>query len=270
VLRYRDDPKHDHLGDQSVKKRVIAGVLALYCSNQAAAQTENSSSGWHGTLGVGPISFPKYVGGAGLETLPLPIAYVDYNEQFYVNLFRAGAYLWSTPDKKTGISFAVEPRLGFNASSGTKLAGMATRRGSVQGGPTFDWEGALGSVSVGYFADLMGASHGGYWDAIYDKSLLTNERWHVNGTIEISRLNAKMVNYYFGVRSTEAIPDRPVYQPGSTTNVTLWLTGQYALTTRYALMFGANVTTLGSAAGNSPIVERRYAPLFYVGLGWKL
>jgi outer membrane protein len=253
-----------------VKVFLIAAMLALCCSSRAAAQTATNASGWHGTLGMGPVVVRKYVGSANREALPLPIAYIDYNDQFYVNLFRAGAYLWSTPDKKKGISFAVEPRLGFSASSGEKLAGMETRRGSLQGGPTFDWEGAFGSVSVGYFTDLTGASHGGYLDALYDKSLVSNERWKVNGSIEISRLNSNIVNYYFGVRPTEIAPNRPIYQPGATTNATFWITGQYNLTKQYALMFGANVTQLGSAAGNSPIVDRRQAPLFYIGLGWNL
>jgi len=209
-------------------------------------------------------------GSSHLEALPLPIAYVDYNDRFYVNLFRAGAYVWSTSDKKTGISFAVEPRLGFSSSSGAKLAGMETRRGSLQGGPTFDLEGRWGALSVGYFTDLTRASRGGYLDALYSKALVKSGRWEVNGAIEISRLDSKIVNYYFGVRPTEVRPDRAFYQPGATTNATFWLTGQYNLTRQSALMFGVNVTRLGGAAASSPIVERRQVPLIYVGLGWNL
>src|SRR5258706_7324896 len=140
---------------------VIAGLLVLCCANHARAQATDNPSGWHGTVGAGPVFVPKYAGSSHLEALPLPIAYVDYNDQFYVNLFRAGAYVWSTSDKKTGISFAVEPRLGFSSSSGARLAGMETRRGSLQGGPTFDLEGSWGALSVGYFTDLTRASRGG-------------------------------------------------------------------------------------------------------------
>jgi outer membrane protein len=254
-----------------MRLHLVAGLLALCCANQAHAQAAvDDSPGWHGTIGAGPVFVPKYAGSSHIEALPLPIAYVDYNDQFYVNLFRAGAYVWSTADKKTGISFAVEPRLGFGAGDGAKLAGMATRRGSLQGGPTFDTEGNWGALSVGYFTDLTGASHGGYLDALYSKQLLKNERWEVNGAVELSRLDSKITNYYFGVRPTEATPGRATYQPGATTNATFWLTGKYNLTRQYALMLGANVTQLGSAAANSPIVERRQVPLFYVGLGWNL
>jgi len=249
---------------------VIAGLTALFCSTPVFAQIAESSPGWHGTLGAGPVFVPKYVGGRAMETLPLPIAYVDYNDWFYVNLFRAGAYVWSSEDKKKGVGLAVEPRLGFDSGTGPRLTGMQTRRDSVLGGPTFDWEGDLGAVSIGYFADLSGASHGGYLDALYNKPLVKNERWSVNGTLQFSRLNANIVDYYFGVRPGEVTPLRPSYQPGATTNATLWMTGQYNLTKHYALMLGANVTRLGSAAADSPIVERRQAPLLYIGLGWNL
>jgi MipA family protein len=253
-----------------MREFLIAGLLVLCCSSHARAQTAENSSGWHGTLGAGPVFVPKYVGSRHLEALPLPIAYVDYDDQFYINLFRAGAYFWSSQDKKKGLGFAVEPRLGFNSGSGAKLTGMETRRSSLQGGPTFDWEGDFGSLSVGYFTDLTGASHGGDLDALFNQPLVKNARWSVNGTLEISRLNSKSVNYYFGVRPAEITPIRPFYQPGATTNVTFWLTGQYNLTKQYALMLGANVTQLGGAAANSPIVERRQVPLLYIGLGWNL
>jgi outer membrane protein len=248
----------------------IVGLIVVCCSIEAWAQTAVQTPGWHGTLGAGAMFAPKYVGGKELETLPLPIAYVDYNDWFYVNLFRAGAYGWSSDDRKMGISFALEPRAGFRSSDGPRLIGMATRHSTLLGGPTFDWEGELGSLSVGYFFDLTSTSHGGYLDVLFSKPLVKNERWEVNGTIELTRLDSKIVNYYFGVRPAEVTPTRPLYQPGATTNATLWLTGQYNLTPRYALMFGANVTQLGKAAADSPIVERRRAPLFYLGLGLNL
>ena len=242
------------------------GLLLPACTG-AQEQAPTTSSGWSGTLGVGPLVVPKYIGGKDLQALPLPIAYVTYNDWLYVNLFRAGAYVWGSDDKKKGISLAIEPRLGFHASDGAKLAGMATRRGSLSGGPTFDWQGNLGALSLGYFSDLSNASRGGYADVLFNRPFIHDSRWDVSGTIELSRLDSKIVNYYFGVTRSEVTSTRPLYRPGATTNVTLWITGQYNLTKRDALMFGVNVTRLGGTAADSPIIERRQAPLVYLGLG---
>ena len=205
-----------------------------------------------------------------MQALPLPIAYVTYNDWFFVNLYRSGAYVWGSDDKKKGVSLSLEPRLGFHAGDGAKLAGMATRRGSLSGGPTFDWQGDLGALSLGYFSDLSNASRGGYADLLFSRPFVSDGRWEVAGTIELSRLDSKVVNYYFGVTPSEATSMRAPYQPGATTNVTLWITGQHNFTKQYAFMFGANLTRLGSAAALSPIIERRLTPLVYLGLGINL
>ena len=245
-------------------------VLLVPVCTSAEGETPAANSRWSGVAGAGPVAFPRYAGGKGLQALPLPIAYVTYNDWFYVDLYRAGAYVWGSQDKKKGIGLAVEPRLGFHANDGARLAGMATRRGSISGGPTYDWQDGANALSIGYFSDLSHASDGGYADLLFNRTLVQDARWNVSGTIEISRLDSKVVNYYFGVTPSEATPTRPPYQPGATANLTLWFTGEYKLTKREALMFGANVTRLGASAANSPIVERRQAPLFYLGLGANL
>jgi MipA family protein len=245
------------------------GLLSPVCA-AAQALAPAGASGWSGTLGIGPVALPRYVGGRALQVLPLPIAYVTYDEWFYVNLYRAGAYIWGSEDKKKGISLAVEPRLGFHANDGERLAGMATRRGSISGGPTFDWQSGANALSLAYFFDLSSASNGGYADFLFNRTFVHDARWDVSWTVELSRLDSKVVDYYFGVPPSEATATRPAYQPGATTNVTLWITGQYNLTKRAALMFGANATRLGPAAADSPIVERRFAPLVYLGLGINL
>ena len=125
-------------------------------------------------------------------------------------------------------------------------------------------------MSVGYFRDLNNTSNGGYFDGLFNRQLVKDGKWDISATLEASRLDSKVVNYYFGVPQTEATASRPAYQPGATTNIGLWLTGQYNVSKRYALMAGGYATRLGSAAANSPIVERRTSPLVYVGLGINL
>ncbi len=254
-----------------IRRAARAALLALCLASGAAlAQSAPSPSGWAGTLGAGPLLVPKYTGGREITVIPAPIAYVTYGEWFYINLFRAGAYVWGSEDKKSGIGFALEPRLGFHSNDGAKLAGMATRRSSLSGGVTYDWQDGPNALSLGRFADVSRASGGGYWDLILNRSLRHDERWDVSATLEFSRLDAKVVRYYFGVTADEATAERPAYAPGATNNVTPWLTGQYNFTKRHALMFGANVTRLGMSAAASPIVERRTASFVYVGYGRNL
>src|SRR5258708_11600724 len=159
----------------------------------AQARAAATSSGWSGTLGAGPVFVPKYVGGKDFQVVPLPIAYVTYDEWFFVNLYRAGAYVWSSEDKKKGVSFSFEPRLGFHASDGAKLTGMATRRGSLSGGPTFDWQGDPGALSIGYFSDLSNASRGGYVDRLVNRPLISVRRLESASMTVIAPLHCQAV-----------------------------------------------------------------------------
>jgi outer membrane protein len=253
--------------------KTTAIVLLCFLSSffgQAHAQPATKDSGWTGTVGAGSVTFPKYAGGSGYQSLLLPLAFVEYNGWFYVNLFRAGAHFWSTEDRKQGIGFAVEPRVGYSSGDGPRLAGMAKRRGTLFGGLTYDAENELGSMSLGYFADLGNASRGSYLDLLLSRPLVRNAKWDLSASLELTRSDAKLANYYFGVGAAEVAPARPLYLPGAYTSATLWLTGQYNMTKDYALMFGANVTRLGGSAAASPIVERRDVPFMYVGIGKNL
>ena len=253
-----------------IKLQVLAFLCLWFQGTSALAQVASPEPGWKGTLGAGVVAFPKYAGGRSMQSVLLPIAYIDYNDWFYVDLYRAGAYFWSSADKKQGLGIAVEPRIGFSQGEGPRLAGMATRKSALFGGLTYNAENDLGGLSVGYFGDLGNASKGGYWDVLLSRPFVKNRQWELSGTLEFSGVNAKYANYYFGVTPAEATPGRPAYTAGATINTTLWLTGQYNVSKRYALMFGANVTRLGSSAASSPIVERRDVPFVYLGFGINL
>lgn len=254
--------------------RIRASLVCFaLLGSTALAQTSalpSGGQGWTGTLGAGVVAFPKYVGGRSMQSVLLPIAYVDYNDWFYVDLYRVGAYVWSSEDKKKGLSLAVEPRIGFSSADGPRLTGMTTRRSTLFGGVTYNAENELGSMSLGYFTDLGNASRGGYLDLLVNRPLIKNERLELTGSVELTRTDAKLANYYFGVTPGEVTATRPLYTPGAATNMTVWLTGQYNVTKHYAVMFGANVTRLGSSAAASPIVERRDVPFLYLGLGRNL
>ena len=255
--------------------KVFAAVLAVLAGAtiahaQTTAQPPHDTQGWSGTLGAGLVAFPKYIGGSKLEALPLPIAYVDYDGWFRVDLYRASAYFWSSADKKQGLAFAAEPRLGFQSNDGPRLAGMAKRKSTAFGGVTYNAENDFGAMSLGYFTDLGEASHGGYLDLLLSRELHKDARWELNATFEATRVDSKVTNYYFGVTPAEATATRAAYSPGAATNLTFWLTGQYNITKDHALMFGANIARLGSSAAASPIVERRDVPFLYFGFGKNL
>lgn len=235
----------------------------------AAAQMRPLAQ-WKGYAGGGAITFPKYTGSRASETIAAPLLMFEYKETVYVDLVRAGIRLWSNADRSLAFGIAAEPRFGFRAADGARLAGMATRRDSIEIGPNLEWESPALSANVALFRDVNGASGGASLRAGAYHQLIDSGRWDLGLYGAIDRANAKVANYYFGVRGDEATLVRPFYQPGATTHLTAGVSAAYRFSERHAVLFGVQATRLGAGAAASPIAEVRNAAIAYAGLGWRL
>lgn len=254
-----------------MKPNYCVGALALLASSLCCAQsTSKPASDWTGYAGVGPLVFPKYIGGKGAGTFLAPLLMFEYKETVYVDLVRAGVRLWSSADKKMAVGLAAEPRFGFKAGDGARLAGMATRRDSIEAGPSFEWETSIASLNLAWFGDVTGASKGQSLRASVYKQFVNTSQWDLGAYASVERASAKVTNYYFGVPAAEATAARALYAPGAATQVSVGMSGAWKFTPGYSLLMGVQNTRIGGAAANSPIVETRNAPMAYMGLGWTL
>ncbi len=254
-----------------MKTTILLAAIALAAPVLCVSQTPSKpASDWTGYAGIGPIAFPKYTGGKGTDAFLAPLLMLEYKETVYIDLVRVGVRLWSSADKKMALGLAAEPRFGFKASDGARLAGMATRRDSIEAGPSFEWETPVASLNLAWFGDVTGASKGQSLRASAYKQFVNTAKWDFGAYASVERASAKVVNYYFGVPAAEATAARALYAPGAATHVSVGLSGAWKFTPRYSLLMGVQSTRIGGAAANSPIVETRNAPMAYVGLGWNL
>lgn len=233
----------------------------------AQATDESTPKSLDGYLGAGPMVQPKYAGSADSETKLMPLANIEYKETAYIYLNRVGVRFWGSRDKKMALGIAAEPRFGFKAGDGERLAGMATRHDAIEGGPAFEWELPWFSLSAAYFADWSDTSGGHSWRLSVERQLVDNGHWDISAYLDLDRADASIVQYYFGVRPDEATATRPSYQPGATVMSALGLFGAYKMSKTYALLFGGELTYLGRDAADSPIVQQRSGVMSYLGLG---
>ena len=249
---------------------LIAGVGIGHAQ---VTRADEKSAGWNGTLGFGPMAIPKYSGGRPLQVLPLPLWSINYNETFYVEVQRVGVYALASDDKKIGLGFALEPRLGFHASDGARLAGMATRRNSLEGGVTFDWDFDVIAISTAWFTDMTRSTRGSSARLSLYRPLLKNARGEIGLIASADRMSARTADYFFGVKPSEATLLRPGFVAPAGTNLSLGLGGTYRMgstAAKGALIFGANIGRLAPGAARSPIVETTRLRQFYLGYGWAL
>lgn len=254
------------------KKYSLLIIAFLLLTGNALAEDKSATEGkgWSGMAGVGPMTFSKYTGGTGVQTWPLPLISANYDEIAYIDPLRANIYLGSTADKKIGWGIAVEPRMGFHASDGARLAGMATRRDSLEGGFNIDWDADIVAVSFSWFTDLTRSSKGTSSRLYLYKDLIKGTQWKLGGNVGLDHMSAKVTNYFFGVSANEATPSRLQYQPGSSTSFVFGFDGSYKINRRYSVLFGLQATRLNGSAANSPIVETKLSKVGWIGLAWNL
>ena len=253
----------------AVMRTCVVLMLLSLATPGAFAQVRPVAE-WKGYAGAGAIAFPKYTGGRGSETVPIPLMMFEYKETVYVDLLRAGVRLWSDTDRKIALGLAMEPRFGFRAADGVRLGGMSTRRTSVELGPSVEWETPVASFNLAWFGDVNNTSRGSSLRASVYRQFIDSAHWDVGGYVGIDRGSAKVADYYFGVRADEVTIARGSYQPGATTHLNVGATAAHRFTRSYALILGAQTTRLGGAAAASPIVQTRNATIGYIGLAWRL
>lgn len=251
-------------------------ALALYAADlraadDLAANDPAAKDKWvTGRIGVGALVIPKYQGGSDYQVWPAPLIDVTFGDWGYIDYWQAGAYVFSSQDKKFGIAIVAAPRLGYDSGDGDRLTGMMTRKTGLDMGVSLDYGSEVGGVSLAYYYDVLNASKGGTGKLIGTRRFEITSALGVDAFAEAEWTSAKVTNYYFGVQQSEATAARPFYDPGSSVNFTGGLHFNFDFGSRSTILFGYEGTLLGNAAADSPIVERRFNSLFYVGYGLRL
>lgn len=257
-------------------KRFIRCALLVVCQFAAAelyaepADADAEDKFVSGRLGIGELVDPRYSGGTGNRSFPVPLASLRFGDYAYIDYWQAGLYVLGNEDKTIGLAIVVTPRLGFNARDGAPLSGMKTRRSSIETGLSLNYGSDTGGFSLGYLHDVTGASDGSVVRLLGFRQIEISSRFEVEAFVGIEHLNSRTANYYYGVADNEATASRPFFRPGSGSDLNAGLHFNYDFGQKSTILFGYEATWLGDPIASSPIVERRVGSLFYLGYGWRL
>ncbi len=222
-------------------------------------------------IGIGGGVLPKVPGSSGVRFMALPVVQYQYKDVAYISGLKAGAWGFVSADESLRIGLYAEPRFGYDSSDSTKTAGMADRDFAVDAGPTLRWQTEAGVLNLEYGFDITGRSKGQVAQVQFIRPLVKEMAFRLNGIVGATWQDSKMNNYYFGVRQGIDTPTNVgYYTAGSGTAFSVGLSGLFAFNRTGAVFFGATVKRLSSAQSNSPIVERDYTPVVYVGYGWRM
>lgn len=241
--------------------RLAAPAALLACLGGTApawsqAQDADDTARWGLGLGVASRQLPYAEAKRKNNALPL-----IYFENRWARVAGGAAELklghygfTATQDVSFGLRLKYD-KDGYEAGDSPRLTGMADRKGGFWGGPAVTWRNPVVQLSTEWVADLSGHSKG-------HKLLLQAEHrfgWQslsLTPRVQAQWLDSKYVDYYYGVRAEEALPDRAAYLGRSALAVEAGLRLDYALAPRHAVFLDLSATHLPGEIKASPIVGR--------------
>jgi outer membrane protein len=202
--------------------------------------------------------------GAGTRYDLVPV-YVYEGEHLYLHAFRVGLkYMPSEShrfDAFISHRFEGSPRDPVPSS----LLGMQRRDSGADAGVSYEFKGSLGAVYAEALTNIDDTSRGSEFRLGYRYDWRSG-RLALSPYVAVAARDAKLNDYYYGVRPGEATVARPAYAPGSGVNSEIGVYGIYGLSQGWRLVGGVTLTHLAQGIRDSPVVDSRVKPSFVLGL----
>jgi len=214
---------------------------------------------------VGGGAFVQTEPYAGIPARVYPAPVVAYEgERLYVRSAIVGYRLIAANGVMIGPQ--VQPRIeGFNGDDSPFLHGMHDRNWSVDGGVNIEAVTPVGLLGVSIVSDLLGRNRGQEVEFRY-LIMFPVLGFELIPSGGVRWKSDDLVDYYYGVRPTEARPDRPAYQGEQAFDPFLRLVVRHKLTKHWSLFSDAQYEWLASEITNSPIVDKDHQLSFTAGV----
>ncbi|MCE8003979.1 MipA/OmpV family protein [Billgrantia ethanolica] len=232
---------------------------------QALADTEPSTT-W--ALGLGVMSAQEPYAGVGRDNTALPL--LQFENQ-YVNLF-GPRIEFKLPRLDIGhsqqLNFGIVGQYdgsGYEEGDAPILNAMENRRGGFWAGGAVQWSSSFVDLSAEWLADVSGNSNGQIASLGLERTWRFGNHVLFNPHVGASWQDEKTVDYYFGVRESEARLDRPAYVGEAGVNIEAGVRGVYMFDRHHSVLVGGGVTSLADEIKNSPLVDRSTVNSVYLG-----
>ncbi|PWF43622.1 MipA/OmpV family protein [Massilia glaciei] len=153
---------------------------------------------------------------------------------------------------------------GYEAKDSPFLAGMAERKDSVWLGGAALWRAGFANLSAEILTNPFGNSDGTKFKLQLDRRFMSGA-FAFTPRVAAQRLDDNYVDYYYGVRQTEARIDRARYAGRAATNLEVGVRVDYAIAQKQSVFVDLSTTRLGGAIERSPLVDRSSAGVARAG-----
>ena len=249
---------HRHAMQMAAASALALGLCAL-AMPAAAQSTDGEASSYTWGLGVGAATTQTPYKGYDRENTALPLLHF---ENRYVRIFGPEAGL-KLPGLQLGesqrLDFSVVARYdgsGYEEDDADILEGMRKRKSGFWAGAKAKWSTDLVDVNAQWLADASGNSKGQRFSLGVERTWRFGQHLMLTPRLQATWQDKKYVDYYFGVRDSEARGGRPAYEGKSGVNTEVGVRGIYMFDRRHSLFLDLEVTSLASSIKDSPLVDR--------------
>lgn len=239
-----------------VRAAVTTLGVTLFCSAAALAQNSQTDSGaqsqW--SFGLGAVTVQKAYRNIDRYNMAMPLVNYD-NKWISFSVPKLDIKLYSDPS----VSFRLRARYagsnGYKSGDSPYLAGMDERKGGFWAGGAAIWKHDIADVSAELLGDASGNSKGARF------KLQVDRRFGVGTFGFTPRLGGewydrKSVDYYYGVKASEARIGRAAYQGDASDAVEAGLRIDYSPARQHTLFLDLGVTRFGNAIKDSPLLGK--------------
>lgn len=250
--------------------KALITIALLAASTIGAAQDgPPESGGLRVAVGAGVISAPRPYVGASNQIRAIPLVELTAG-RFSLQGIRAGYRL--VDGDGVDLDLRVRARFGgLDPDDSPALAGMAPRRGTAEAGLALDLDlGGSWGLQLGAFGDVLGR-HGG-WETAADlgwRQIWGRGRAGVVPSVGVVWQSAELVDYYAGVRPSEARPGRPAFAGRAALNLEAGLLGFWRVGGPWRVTTLVRLQRLANELEDSPIIDRQWGWFGLAGLTYE-
>ena len=241
-------------------------LIALLAATAPALAQEADTPRW--TVGALVIDRDAPYRDLDEDLLVAPLVRFE-GERAYLRGLRGGLRLVESPGYELAV-FAQARLDGYDSKDSSYLTGMADRRASLDLGVASTWTSQrLGALELSVAADALDRS-GGYEVAASWMGRFAAGGWTFYPGASVRWQDESLVDYYYGVRASEAIVGRAAYSADAALTPDVSLLATRPLSARWQVFARASHAWLPSEITDSPLVDRNGSTALLVGIGYAL
>ena len=215
-------------------------------------------------IGLGVMYPVRPYKGVDNDIYAVPIASLEY-KRFFID---GASFGFNLIDKEAfKFSLVGNPRFGgYEADDSPDFSGMQGREWSFDAGLRTLLKGKVFAFSITGLSDLLNEHQGQEVNAVLSAKILQE---FLKLRIGIAWLSNDLVDYYYGVRSSEATATRSEYAPSSTVNYLAGLTIGIPIRERWALVADLQYEFLGDEIKDSPLIDENGIARYILGMVYR-